>query len=244
MPLPILPPVVRAAPSGPRARSLLGGRRLLLVIVSVAVAITMPGCDGEPAQRPTDPGPAATAREPGESDASTEPDAELSADPDAAAPPYADADASPDGLGALPPLHPAIDGLDETVVTLATPTGAVEVRAKVAATGEDRARGLMEVTDLPDGAGMLFLFDQDRTGGFWMWNTVLPLDIAFAGADGVVHTIETMTPCEEERSTECPVTSPAEPYRAALEVPAGWFERAGVGTGAVMTWTDPVPDAD
>lgn len=144
-------------------------------------------------------------------------------------------------LDTLPPLHPAIDGLEETVVTLTTADGAVAVRAKVAAAAEDRARGLMEVTDLPDGAGMLFLFDDDRTGGFWMRNTVIALDIAFAGAQGRIHTTTTMTPCEAERAADCPVTSPAEPYRAALEVPAGWFDGAGVGPGATMTWTDPAP---
>jgi uncharacterized protein len=71
---------------------------------------------------------------------------------------------------------------------------------------------------------------------------VIPLDIAFADADGVVHTTATMTPCEAERSTQCPITAPPEPYRAALEVPEGWFERSGVRAGATMTWTTPVPD--
>lgn len=212
---PALPPAVTAPRHGVR-------RVVLALSVAAVVAVLAAGCATSATTPSSDPAPAASAGQPDGQDAPT--------------PRAAVADA-------LPPLHPAIDGLDETVVTLTTSTGVAEVRAKVAVRGEDRARGLMEVTDLPDGAGMLFLFAQERTGGFWMWNTVIPLDIAFAGADGVVHTIETMTPCEAERSTQCPVTAPPEPYRAALEVPAGWFERSGVQAGATMTWTDPVPDA-
>lgn len=228
MPSTSLSPADRSAglpPTAPRhlvVRRHLGVRRTLGVVTSVLVGgLLVAGCGDEPAVTTSGPAPTTPALEPGARTAHT---------------------AAVDELEALPPLHPAIDGLDETVVTLTTPTAEIEVLAKVAVAAEDRARGLMEVTDLPGGAGMLFLFDQDRTGGFWMWNTVIPLDIAFADADGVVHTTATMTPCEEERSTQCPVTAPAEPYRAALEVPAGWLERAGVRGGATMTWTTPAPD--
>ena len=142
----------------------------------------------------------------------------------------------------LPPLHPAIDHLDETVVTVRTPDGEdVAVDAKVADTDEHRRRGLMEVTDLPGGTGMLFLFDQERDGGFWMWNTLIELDIAFAADDGTIHTVTTMVPCEAEEPDRCPTTAPDAPYTAALEVPGGWFDEVGVTPGATMTWTDPEP---
>lgn len=141
--------------------------------------------------------------------------------------------------GTVPALHPAVDDLDETLVTITSGGAEHAVVAKVAATGEERARGLMEVPAVPDGVGMLFLFEQERTGGFWMWNTLIELDIAFIGADGVAHTLATMVPCEAERSSDCPTTSPVEPYRAALEVPGGWFERVGIEPGARVTWSGP-----
>jgi uncharacterized protein len=143
----------------------------------------------------------------------------------------------------VPALHPAVDDLDETLVTITVGGDEHEVVAKVAATGEERARGLMEVAALPDGVGMLFLFDRERTGGFWMWNTLIELDIAFIGVDGVAHTLATMVPCEADRSSDCPVTRPAEPYRAALEVPGGWFGRMGIEPGAEVAWTAPRPVA-
>lgn len=142
----------------------------------------------------------------------------------------------------LPPLHPAIDHLDETLVTLTTTAGEdVEVAAKVAATDAERRRGLMEVEQLPAGSGMLFLFEAERDGGFWMWNTLIELDIAFADSRGVIHTVATMTPCGSEDPADCPSTPPDAPYTSALEVPGGWFDEVGVTPGATIVWTEPVP---
>ncbi len=141
----------------------------------------------------------------------------------------------------VPPLHPEIDDLGEASARITTTAGdVVEVDVKVAATDTDRRRGLMEVTELPDGVGMLFLFEEERTNGFWMWNTLLELDIAFAAADGEVVAVETMVPCDTDRA-DCPVTAPAEPYATALEVAGGGLTDAGVTPGAQLTWSEPVP---
>jgi len=83
-----------------------------------------------------------------------------------------------------------------------------------------RAQGLMGVQDLGSLRGMLFVFPEDTTGGFWMKDTPLALDIAFFAADGSLVGSFTMTPCP---SDECPTYRPAGPYRFALEAPAGGF---------------------
>src|SRR5690606_39940769 len=49
----------------------------------------------------------------------------------------------------------------------------------VAAAPEQRQRGLMEVEGLGGYAGMVFVWDQDTTGGFWMRDTIVPLSIAW-----------------------------------------------------------------
>jgi uncharacterized protein len=142
----------------------------------------------------------------------------------------------------VPPLHPDTDHLDETVVTVTTDDGdSVRVDVKVAATDAERQRGLMEVEELPAGVGMLFVFDDDRTGGFWMRNTLVPLDIAYIDADGSIGTILAMDPCVAEDASDCEVHTPPHPYRTALEVPQGWFAAQGVAAGDLVTWTDPVP---
>ncbi len=95
----------------------------------------------------------------------------------------------------------------------------------------------MERRVLPDSAGMLFLYasEQPATAGFWMFRTRLPLDIAFLDSSGVVVAIRGMTPCSAELAAGCPTYAPDVPYRAALEVNAGYFERHGVSTGSRVT---------
>jgi hypothetical protein len=83
-----------------------------------------------------------------------------------------------------------------------------------------RAQGLMGVEDLGALRGMLFVFPEDTTSGFWMKDTPLALDIAFFAADGSPVGLFSMAPCPGE---DCPTYRPAGPYRYALEVPAGGF---------------------
>jgi uncharacterized protein len=145
------------------------------------------------------------------------------------------ADAAP---SEVPPLHPRIDELPQTIVEVDTGDDVVEVAALVAASPEQRQRGLQEVEDLPGGAGMLFLFDRDRTTGFWMKDTVIPLEIAFVAADGRIVEILSMEPCEEE---PCEIYAPGESYRAALEVSDGWLTEQGVRPGDGVRWGE-VPE--
>lgn len=199
--------------------------------VALAAALVLAGCAG------ADPGPAPSEQPGGPDPADAAPD-----DPaDAVDAPSSDAGPAATRAPEVPPLHPAIDDLPEAVVTLINGDARVEVDVKVAADDASRRRGLMEVVDLPDGIGMLFVFEAERRGGFWMWNTLIPLDIAFVAADGTVHTIATMVPCEADEATACPVTGPDRPYVAALEVPAGWFGRVAVDAGAEVSWSEPVP---
>lgn len=140
----------------------------------------------------------------------------------------------------VPPLHPSVDGYPDATVSLAGPDSReVAVAVKVANTPERRTHGLMEVTSLPPGVGMLFVFPGDTTGGFWMKNTLIPLDIAYADAGGDIHTILRMEPCPN--GDNCPLHPPAQPYRYALEVAAGWFGAARVTTEWRLELPDDLP---
>ena len=91
----------------------------------------------------------------------------------------------------------------------------------VADTSELRSQGLMDVTDLGDLSGMLFIFDGDTEAGFWMKDTLIPLDVAFFASDGSLVDLISMVPCTED---PCPVYRAAGPYRYALEAVPGSFD--------------------
>lgn len=56
-------------------------------------------------------------------------------------------------------------------------------RVKVAENQEERTKGLQGVKELPNNEGMLFIFDKPQTVGFWMKDTLIPLDIIFINED-------------------------------------------------------------
>lgn len=101
------------------------------------------------------------------------------------------------------------------------------VVAEVAATPEARERGLMYRDEVPDGTGMLFVFEREEIRSFWMQNTYIDLDIAFIDAGFRIVDIQTM----EAETTE--FYEGAAPALYALEVRAGWFADRGIEVGDV-----------
>jgi uncharacterized membrane protein (UPF0127 family) len=126
----------------------------------------------------------------------------------------------------------AIPGFGEVEVRIVEgPDGEpIVICVMVADTPDQRARGLMEVTDLGGYDGMLFRFEGDSDGGFWMKDTVMPLSIAYLDADGAVVSTADMDPCPD--GTDCPSYAAAGPYRMALEVPQGGLDPLGLTDGS------------
>jgi len=102
------------------------------------------------------------------------------------------------------------------------------VKAELAVTPQERAQGLMHRESLGDGEGMLFIFEKDEVLSFWMRNTLIPLSIAYIAYDGRIIDIKDMYALDES-----PVRS-SRSVRYALEVPQGWFSRAGVREGDIV----------
>lgn len=106
------------------------------------------------------------------------------------------------------------------------------VKAEIADTNEERTKGLMYREKLPDGEGMLFIFDKDDILSFWMKNTYIPLSIAFITNDGKIIDIRNMYPNDETSVMS------SRSARYALEVPQGWFTRIGVKEGDIVLMTN------
>jgi hypothetical protein len=153
-------------------------------------------------------------------------------------------DGGDDGSGGSDPSGTEAAGLSPSGRTLLA--GFTEVRVVVtAADGSTEefcllladeqaewARGLMEVVDLGDHAGMVFVFPEDRTGTFFMRNTPMPLSIAFLDEDGALVSSTDMEPCEDRDG--CPSYAAEGPYRFAVEVPQGELGSVGLDDPAAV----------
>lgn len=99
------------------------------------------------------------------------------------------------------------------------------VKAEIASTFEERKNGFMFRQTIPDGTGMLFIFEEEQILDFWMKNTPHPLSIAYIDKNGRIRDILDMTPYSLAN-----VTSSTK-VLYALEVPQGWYEKVGIKVG-------------
>lgn len=99
------------------------------------------------------------------------------------------------------------------------------VTAEIAEKTEDRNHGFMERKNIPDGTGMLFVFEKDQILSFWMKNTPHPLSIAYIDSKGKIRNIYDMTPY----SLSSIISTVS--VRYALEVPQGWYKKNGITEG-------------
>ena len=74
----------------------------------------------------------------------------------------------------------------------------IQITLEIAKTDKDRAKGFMERENIPDGTGMLFVFDEEQRLRFWMKNTPSPLSIAYIDKAGVIKEIHDLTPFSKE----------------------------------------------
>ena len=103
--------------------------------------------------------------------------------------------------------------------------GGQTIKAEIARSPSEQARGLMYRREMDWNKGMLFVYPEKRILSFWMKNTFIPLSIAFIDDEGTITHIAKMKP-QDLTSHQSPV-----PVRYALEMNQGWFEKAGVGVG-------------
>lgn len=104
-------------------------------------------------------------------------------------------------------------------------------------TAEERARGLMQVRDLQGHAGMAFSTEQPGENPFYMYDTVLPLTIAWWDSDGEFVSATDMAPCPSADSSQCPRYRSSGPYQLALEVEQGSPVARHFGPGASLRLT-------
>ena len=106
--------------------------------------------------------------------------------------------------------------------------GGIEIQVEIADDADERQRGLMYRESLAENQGMLFVYPEQRTLGFWMRNTLIPLDIAYIDREGRIVDIQQMEPQTTETHDS------AAPAMYALEMNQGWFEANGIRIGDLI----------
>lgn len=119
---------------------------------------------------------------------------------------------------------------NEHEVVLHTGKGDFTFKVEIADTPEAREKGLMFRTDLAPDAGMLFDFHEEREVGFWMQNTLIPLDMVFIGAHGVVKSIHA-----NAQPMDTTTIRSGAPVRFVLEIPGGRAAEIGLEPGDTMS---------
>ncbi len=115
------------------------------------------------------------------------------------------------------------------VVDLKNEQTTIRFNIELAATPQERSRGLMFRDSLPNRSGMLFVFDPPQRVAFWMKNTLIPLDMIFLDQTGtVVHVHQGAVPGDLT-----PIEGGDDVF-AVLEINAGLSSRYSIRTGTVM----------
>ena len=108
--------------------------------------------------------------------------------------------------------------------------GGVSLRIEYATTSVARARGLGGRESVAPDEAMLFVFPRDERCGFWMKDTLVPLDIFWLDNKGQVVSIAQ----DVATSTYPNVFYPAVPARYVLETAAGFAREHSIATGTPL----------
>lgn len=104
----------------------------------------------------------------------------------------------------------------------------VSLRLDYATTTAARERGLSGRADVPEGYGLLFVFPQDGSYGFWMKSMRVPIDIFWLDDKGQVISFEP----EVSPATYPHVFYPSAPARYVLETTSGFARAHEVSKGS------------
>ncbi|MGB0582364.1 MAG: DUF192 domain-containing protein [Limisphaerales bacterium] len=104
--------------------------------------------------------------------------------------------------------------------------GTHEISAELALTAQQKADGMMHRTNMGTMDGMLFVFNRSTRQGFWMKNTIVPLDAAYIDPEGVIREIYPLEPLNET-----PVDSKSSDIQYVLEMNRDWFSNHNVRVG-------------
>ena len=103
---------------------------------------------------------------------------------------------------------------------------------EIANTDEEKRIGLMQRSSLPIGTGMWFRFFPRQPVRFWMYKTLIPLDMIFI-SKGIIVSIETnLKVCH---SSPCAKYGPNQLVDGVIEIGAGEVDRLAISVGDIVS---------
>ena len=109
----------------------------------------------------------------------------------------------------------------------------VSFDVELALDNEQASRGLSYRDSLTPGAGMLFVYPEERMRTFWMFEMRFPLDMVWIDGNCRVADISENVPIPEPGMTtsDLPFYSPSVPVRHVFEINAGESRQYGIDIG-------------
>ena len=119
--------------------------------------------------------------------------------------------------------------------------GGKTIKADVADSVAKREKGLMCVTKMPKDYGMLFAFPGEQPLGFWMKNTLVPLDIVFIGADKKITSIAASLKASTTETPDAEVATANGRGLYVLELAAGEAKKRKLAVGSELKFDVALP---
>ena len=115
--------------------------------------------------------------------------------------------------------------------------GGQRIKVDLAATSGERQQGLSGRASLPQGTGLLFVFERPDIYPFWMKDMNFPIDIIWLAPLGGGNNAKVSYIKKDARPESYPETfTPREEAMYVLEVPAGFSDKYGIGEGDIVTF--------
>ena len=92
----------------------------------------------------------------------------------------------------------------------------------------------MWVTALAPHTGMLFVFSSEQPESFWMKDTLIPLDMVFVGADGVVRHVFANVPVVLPTLPDANIPLETANAKYVIELAAGEARQDGIMEGTTL----------
>lgn len=135
------------------------------------------------------------------------------------------------GISACDSLRPTPAAPPPGTVPVTLPGGDV-IFAELVTTPQAQAQGLMFRAELASDRGMLFLFTEMAPRPFWMYQTVIPLDMIWLDHERrIVEIAPDVPPCPSKTPEACPNYGGNTASMFVLELAAGQAAARGLKVG-------------